>query len=168
MNNLPHKHELPISSGTSSNLAVETPIHVAMAIIYQQGKFLMQLRDDIPGILYPGVWGLFGGHLETEESPETGLKRELFEEINYSVDIPKKFDCYADIRIIRHIFYLPLLVELEALELNEGWDLDLVTPEDIRRGYSYSKRAREERPLGDTHQKILLDFIDSKLPVADL
>ncbi len=49
-----------------------TPV-VAMAILYREGKFLMQLRDDIPGILYPGLWGLFGGHLELDETPEVGL-----------------------------------------------------------------------------------------------
>ncbi len=167
MNNLPREQELTISSGNFTNLAIETPIPVAMAIIYQQGKFLMQLRDDIPGILYPGVWGLFGGHLEAGESPEVGLKRELLEEINYSVDIPEKFGCYGDSKIIRHVFHLPLLVEIEALELNEGWDLGLVTPEDIRRGYCYSEKAGEERALGETHQKILLDFIHSKLPVLN-
>jgi len=58
-------------------------IFVALAILEQDGRFLMQLRDDIPTILYPGVWGLFGGHLEAGESPEIGLKRELKEEINY-------------------------------------------------------------------------------------
>jgi len=52
-------------------------IFVALAILEQDGRFLMQLRDDIPTILYPGVWGLFGGHLEAGESPEIGLKREL-------------------------------------------------------------------------------------------
>jgi 8-oxo-dGTP diphosphatase len=141
----------------------KTPIAVAMAIIYQQGKFLMQLRDNIPGILYPGVWGLFGGHLEPGETPETGLKRELIEEINYTTDLPQKFAYHADSKLIRHIFYLPLLVEIETLELNEGWDLGLVCPKDIARGYCYSKQAGEERPLGDAHQKILLNFINSKL-----
>ena len=139
------------------------PVPVAMAIIHQDGKFLMQLRDNIPEILYPGVWGLFGGHLELGENPEAGLKRELLEEINYFVDKITKFKCYADERIIRHIFHLPLVVTLENLELNEGWDLDLITPQDIVRGCSYSHKAGEERLLGDIHQKIMLDFIASGL-----
>lgn len=163
MNNLSHQQELTVSYGNSTDLAVKTLIPVAMAIIHQEGKFLMQLRDDIPGILYPGVWGLFGGHLEAGESPEVGLKRELIEEINYSVDKPQKFGCYADNKIIRHIFYLPLLVEIESLELNEGWDLSLVSREDISRGCCYSQEAGEDRLLGATHQKILLDFINSNL-----
>ncbi|MCC0177459.1 NUDIX domain-containing protein [Waterburya agarophytonicola K14] len=135
------------------------PIAVAMAIIYQEGKYLMQLRDDIPGILYPGVWGLFGGHLDPGEEPEAGLKRELIEEINYSVDQLTKFRCYADSKIIRHMYSCPLLVPIERLQLNEGWDLGLLTVADIQRGYGYSTKAQQERSLGDIHRQMMLDFI---------
>ena len=61
-------------------------ISVTMAIIYQDNKYLMQLRDDIPNIAYPGVWGFFGGYLEPGEEPEAGLRRELIEEIGYWAD----------------------------------------------------------------------------------
>ncbi|MGD1920073.1 MAG: NUDIX domain-containing protein, partial [Pleurocapsa sp.] len=134
-------------------------IPVAMAIIYQKGKYLMQLRDDIPGILYPGVWGLFGGHLDPGEKPEAGLKRELVEEINYHVEELTEFRCYADDKIIRYMYSCPLLVPLEQLELNEGWDLALLTPEEIQRGYGYSPRAKQERIMGDIHREMMLDFI---------
>ena len=59
---------------------------MAVAIIHQDGKYLMQLQDDIVGIAYPGVWGFFGGHLEPGELPEAGLRRELIEEIGYWAD----------------------------------------------------------------------------------
>jgi 8-oxo-dGTP diphosphatase len=143
------------------------PLEIAIAIIAQDGKFLMQLRDDIPGIIYPGVWGLFGGHLEPGEDPETGLKRELIEEITYAVDTLSQFDCHVSSRVIRHTFYTPLLVAIDQLELREGWDLGLVTPEDIRRGCCYSEQAGEERLIADIHQKILLDFMDSHLYPTD-
>ena len=134
-------------------------IPVAMAIIYHEGRYLMQLRDDIPGILYPGVWGLFGGHIEPGEEPQAGLKRELIEEINYSVDELREFRCYGDNKIIRYMFSCPLLVPIEQLQLNEGWDLALLTPQEIQRGYAYSAKAEEERSLGDIHRQIMLDFI---------
>ena len=60
-------------------------VEVAIAILYRDGKFLLQLRDDIPGIAYPGCWALFGGHIEPGEIPEIALKRELQEEIGYDV-----------------------------------------------------------------------------------
>jgi 8-oxo-dGTP pyrophosphatase MutT (NUDIX family) len=132
---------------------------VAVAILYQEGKFLMQLRDDVPNIIYPGYWGLFGGHLEPGETPEAALKRELIEEINYAVSTPTQFRTYADDRVIRHVYHAPLQVSLDALVLNEGWDLGLVKLKDIQRGKCYSSKAGQERPLGDIHQRILLEFI---------
>lgn len=140
---------------TSTN----TPIQVAMAVLYQNEQFLMQLRDDIPGILYPGCWGLFGGHLEPGETPEVGVTREVEEEISYNLIAPLKLGCYNDEKVIRHIYYAPLKVPVEALILQEGWDLALVSIPDIQRGSCYSQKARAEKPLGDIHQKILLDFI---------
>ena len=142
-----------------NNFLFQERIPVTMAIIYQEGKYLMQLRDDLPGILYPGVWGLFGGHLDPGEEPEAGLKRELMEEINYSVDELTEFRCYADRKIIRYMYSCPLLVPVEQLELKEGWDLALLTPEEIQRGYGYSPKAKQERSLGDIHRQIMLDFI---------
>ena len=137
----------------------QKPIPVAMAIIYSKGRYLMQLRDDIPGILYPGVWGLFGGHLEPGEEPKAGLKRELIEEIAYEPEELTEFDFYADERIIRYMYSCPLLVPIEELQLNEGWDLGLLTPAQIERGYGYSFKAGQERSLGNIHRQIMLDFI---------
>jgi 8-oxo-dGTP pyrophosphatase MutT (NUDIX family) len=141
---------------------VNMAAHVAIAILYQENKFLMQLRDNIPNILYPGYWGLFGGHIEAGETPEIALRREILEEINY--ELPQKFDefgCYGDDRVIRHVFHAPLLVELDQLVLSEGWDMGLLTLEDISQGSCYSTVAGEVRPIGTVHQRILLDFMQN-------
>ncbi|MBE9047371.1 NUDIX domain-containing protein [Pleurocapsales cyanobacterium LEGE 10410] len=143
----------------TNNRSVAHPISVAMAIIHQDGKYLMQLRDDIPNILYPGVWGFFGGHLEPGEEPEEGLKRELIEEINYPVEQLTEFRRDRGDRYIRYLYSCPLVVPLEKLELKEGWDLNLLTPSEIQQGYGYSPKAGESRPLGDIHRQIMLDFI---------
>lgn len=132
---------------------------VALAILYQEGKFLMQLRDDIATIFYPGHWGFFGGHLEPEETPEVGLKREIWEEIAYQLENPSFFGCYADDVAVRYIFHAPLKVPLSHLVLQEGADFDLVPPEAIAQGQCYSQKLQQLRPLGDIHQKILLDFL---------
>ena len=31
-------------------------VEVALALLQRQGQWLMQLRDDIPGIIAPGHW----------------------------------------------------------------------------------------------------------------
>jgi 8-oxo-dGTP pyrophosphatase MutT (NUDIX family) len=132
---------------------------VAIAILTQDDKFLMQLRDNIPNIAAAGCWGLFGGHLEAGETPEVALVREVLEEIGYQLPSFSKFGIYEDEKIIRHVFHAPLEVDIQELVLNEGWDMGLLTTEDIRRGSCYSANAGEIRPLGTPHQRIMLDFI---------
>ena len=136
------------------------PVEVALAILTYEDKFLMQLRDNIPTILYPGVWGLFGGHMEAGETPEIAVEREVLEEIGYQITDPQKFGCYNDDRAIRHIFYAPLTVEVEQLVLTEGWDLGLITRAQIVAGSAYSAIAGAERPFGEIHQQLMLDFVE--------
>jgi 8-oxo-dGTP pyrophosphatase MutT (NUDIX family) len=140
----------------------DSRVHVAIAILHRDDKFLMQLRDPIPTILYPGHWGLFGGHIEPGETPEIAVERELLEEINYKIPSATKFGIYDDDRAIRHVFAAPLNVGLENLILSEGWDMGLLTHEDILRGDRFSERADQIRPLGAIHQRILLNFIESR------
>ena len=143
------------------------PVTVAIAILYREGKFLLQLRDNIPNIIYPGSWGLFGGHLEPGETPDEALVRELEEEINYIPTAPQQFRCYTskneDRDLIRHVYHAELTVPMEQLVLGEGWDFDLVSPEAIYQGSCYSEKAGEVRPIGKPHQKILLDFLSATL-----
>ena len=66
--------------------AASTEIHepyreVAASILLGTcGRLLFQQRDDIPGLLYAGMIGLFGGHREGEETPLQCVQRELHEE----------------------------------------------------------------------------------------
>jgi len=138
----------------------QTPVEVAIALLYQDGHFLLQLRDNIPGILYPGYWAFFGGHLDPGEDALTGVKRELFEEIGYAPPRLDLFERRVSDTLIRNVFHGPLTVPVESLQLNEGWDLGLWSLDDIQRGVRYSAKAQAERPLGPPHRQILLAFLD--------
>ena len=54
-------------------------------VIDTRGRFLLQQRDDVEGILHPGKVGLFGGHREGDETHLECMVRELHEEISYFV-----------------------------------------------------------------------------------
>ncbi len=134
-------------------------VEVAIAILYREGKFLMQLRDDIPGIFYPGHWALFGGHIEPGEDSHVAVQRELLEEIGYTPSRLTWFKDYGDEKVLRHVYWGELEVGLDQLVLGEGADMALLNPEQIRQGSHYSLQVQQERPLGRPHQKILLDFL---------
>lgn len=149
-------------------MTITRKVEVAIAIIHQNGQFLMQLRDDLPNIIFPGHWGFFGGHIEPGEDADTGMKRELQEEINYIPDIITLFERTKDDRVIRHFYQAELTVPIEQLELNEGQDIGLCTIADIQRGYKYSAKLGEDRPLGNPHQQALLTFIAHQQEVRGL
>ena len=132
---------------------------VSVAILYQEDKYLMQLRDNIPGIVYPDHWGFFGGHLETEESPEEALLRELMEEIGYQPPAVYPFRTYCTEISIRHVFHAPLLSKTDRLKLGEGADFKLVSVAEIEAGEAYSAALGQIKPMGSHHRQILLDFI---------
>ncbi|NER78007.1 MAG: NUDIX domain-containing protein [Leptolyngbya sp. SIO1D8] len=140
-------------------MAEKQRVEVAIALLLQENQFLLQLRDDIPNIIYPGHWAFFGGHIEPGETVEAGVWRELKEEIGYTPPWLKRFERWQDENVIRNVFYGPLTVAVNQLELKEGWDLGLWSIEDIHKGERYSKKANQVRPLGAPHQKILLSFI---------
>ena len=52
----------------------------ACGLIMDQGKVLLGLRAS-GNNLYPGVWDIFGGHVDGAESLEQTLSRELGEEL---------------------------------------------------------------------------------------
>ena len=132
---------------------------VAIAILYQGDRFLLQLRDDIPTIAWPGHWAFFGGHLEPGESADVAVQRELMEEIGYAAPQLALFQRLEAESVVRHVYHGPLVVPVDSLLLTEGLDLGLWSVDDIRQGKRYSARAKEERPIGPPHQQILLSFL---------
>jgi len=137
-----------------------TKIHVAIAILYRDGKFLCQLRDDVPHIRYPGCWALFGGHIEPGETPEVAVVRELAEEISYVPASVSFFCCDVEGDVVRHVFQAELGVDVKDLVLLEGWDMKLLTREEIRAGKCFSEQSGDVRLFGIAHQRILLNFME--------
>ena len=63
------------------------PLHYTSALLLDEhGRYLTQIRDEIPGILHPGALGLFGGAVEPGETADQAMRRELAEEIGFVPD----------------------------------------------------------------------------------
>ncbi|MEP4379705.1 MAG: NUDIX domain-containing protein [Alphaproteobacteria bacterium] len=109
------------------------PDDAAVAIIRDdEGKYLLQHRDEKPGIFFPDHWGFFGGALEPGETPAQALIRELAEELDIHVEertlnqltvFGFDFEFAGGPRIDRTFFELsPGNDQLRSLDLGEGQD----------------------------------------------
>ncbi|WP_201449677.1 NUDIX domain-containing protein [Bradyrhizobium sp. Ai1a-2] len=66
----------------------------AAIVIDTDGRFLMQLRDNKPGIVDPGKISLFGGRREGNESFKDCVAREIHEELGCYLP-PERFEYLA-------------------------------------------------------------------------
>lgn len=110
---------------------------VAALIVLKDGRYLMQLRDQKPGIFYPGHWGLFGGGMEPGETVEAALARELEEELclegargRYVTEFSFAFGRFG--RVLR--YYYEVRVDddaLSRLKVREGREMRAFSAAEI-------------------------------------
>ena len=100
------------------------------------GSVLLQLRDNQPGIVYPGTIGLFGGSVEAGETAAAAACRETTEELSLSLR-PKEFKFLFDITLIieeglpikRSVFGVNV-EDVKNLTLREGQAIVVLKPKE--------------------------------------
>ena len=128
------------------NGSVDAPVGrwCAAALLVCDGRYLMQLRDDKPGILLPAHWALFGGSVDPGESAAAAMRRELAEELELR---PRETIAFTEMKIVlpldpprldRMSFFVVPIDERDvaAMVQHEGAGKRLFTPTAL---------AREER-----------------------
>lgn len=114
------------------------------AILLLSGKYVLQLRSNIPTISAPGQWALFGGKIMEKESPIEAARREIFEELEikplefnplWETDYYNPFDC----AVVRTWFFLADVTSVWLThKLNEG---------DAVKAFSYEELKDLKIPL---------------------
>lgn len=112
---------------------------VAAILVLDDGRYVMQLRDPLPGIFYPGHWGCFGGAVEAGEQPLQALIRELEEELELTVNSASEFTRFDfDLRRLgqKQVYRVYFEVTIggatfEKLVLHEGREVRAFTGADI-------------------------------------
>ncbi|HEX7969009.1 MAG TPA: NUDIX domain-containing protein [Stellaceae bacterium] len=111
----------------------------AALLVTPDGRYLMQLRDDKPGILLPDHWALFGGTIDPGETAAAAMRRELAEELEFHA---RAVDAFSEMvvelpldppRFDRMSFFaVPITTSGEAAMVqHEGAGRRLFTPEAL-------------------------------------
>jgi 8-oxo-dGTP pyrophosphatase MutT (NUDIX family) len=111
---------------------------VAGILIDAHGRYLLQLRDDLPQIWYPAHWGAFGGSVEAGEDELQALHRELYEELELEFAQAQLFSRFEfDLgpqglgKYFRSYYEISIpAAELSHLALHEGSDMRWFSPND--------------------------------------
>ena len=138
-------------------------LEVSLAMLHRDGRWLMQLRDEIPTIVAPGCWGLFGGPLDPGETPEQALRRELLEEISWQPPALELVMVHHIHRRTAPVDQGELSVPLEQLQLLEGQDLGLVSPEELLSGSIWSTKLAAHRPLADGLLEVMQHLLQEEV-----
>ena len=113
----------------------------AAALLLCGGRYLMQLRDDKPGILLPDHWALFGGTVDDGEDAAAAMRRELIEELELR---PRSIIPFAEMTVVlpfvpprldrMSFFTVPIdAQDLAATVQHEGAAKRLFTPAALAR-----------------------------------
>jgi 8-oxo-dGTP pyrophosphatase MutT (NUDIX family) len=114
----------------------------AALMVTEDGRYLMQLRDEKPDIILPGHWGSFGGTVDPGEDGKQAIHRELREELEHDaagarlfteLTILLPFPAPRGPRFDRMSFFeVPIeAASVDAMVQHEGAGRRLFTPEAL-------------------------------------
>ena len=145
-------------------------ISTTALLVDDQGRFLLQLRDEKPDIVNPGLWGSFGGRLEPHETneretPEEGFQREMEEELGWR---PRAYSLYGAVpyrtlsegdarRQLIYIYAAAVDVPPDALVLGEGQALAFFAPDALPEDTVPALRELIERFAGEPMYREMIE-----------
>jgi len=109
---------------------------IAQVLLFDRnGRLLIYLRDNKSDIPFPDHWDFFGGHLESEETPDRALVREVEEELGLELKDWRFFRTYGCFEgdaypNVKYIYWTRIDQAVDELTLREGQMLKSIEPEE--------------------------------------
>lgn len=104
----------------------------SIVFLNRRSQVLLQLRDDIPYIPYPNMWDLPGGHVESSETPEQCIAREMKEEMGLEIAGFHLFSVKEFDDRVEYTYWMSMELDIGAVRLSEGQALRWFTEEEVR------------------------------------
>lgn len=101
-------------------------------LLNSNNQVLLILRDNKPGIPFPGMWDIPGGHIEPGETAIDTVKREMFEEMFLELGQINLFKIYESEDLIDNVFWKKIDLDPGKIELMEGQKLQYFSRQDIK------------------------------------
>ena len=104
----------------------------SIIFINSHKQILLLLRDDIPGIPYPNMWDIPGGHVENNETPEQCIIREMKEEMDLDIEGFHLFSIIEFDDRTEYTFWQKTDLDIAKIKLTEGQCLKWFTENDAK------------------------------------
>ena len=119
---------LSCTSATCDYVFWDNPIPVVAALVEREGMVVMVRNREWP----PKIYGLVTGFLEKNETPESGILREVKEELGLDGRIDDFIGCYAFFEMNQLILAYHVQVRGEIILGQELAEIKMVLPEKLR------------------------------------
>jgi 8-oxo-dGTP diphosphatase len=104
----------------------------SIIFINSHKHILLLLRDDTPGIPYPNMWDIPGGHVEDNETPEQCIIREMKEELDLDIEGFHLFSIIEFADRTEYTFWEKTDLDITKIQLTEGQRLKWFTENDAK------------------------------------
>jgi 8-oxo-dGTP diphosphatase len=108
------------------------PSGCSILFVNDKKQVLLFLRDEKPDIPFPGIWDIPGGHLETGETPEQCIVREMKEEMDIDLN---RFEFFMRSEFsdrVEYLFWKKANLIIDSIDLTEGQRLRWFTRDEVK------------------------------------
>ncbi|OPX29157.1 MAG: hypothetical protein B1H06_01960 [Candidatus Cloacimonas sp. 4484_143] len=102
----------------------------SIIFVNDQNQVLLFLRDDKPDLPYRNMWDVLGGHVESDETPEECIVREMKEEIDLDLKDFQLLCCKEFDDRIEYTYWKKSNLKIEEINLMEGQRLKWFTRQE--------------------------------------